>query len=57
VSSSARAACGLEEAALAALGSGALVPLVARRFPLADAAGAHAAIEARATVGKTVLEV
>jgi NADPH2:quinone reductase len=40
----------LEEAA-----AGRLVPLIGQRFPLADAAGAHTAIESRATVGKTVL--
>jgi NADPH2:quinone reductase len=45
----------LEEQALAAAASGRLVPLVGQRFPLAEAASAHAAIEARATVGKTVL--
>jgi NADPH2:quinone reductase len=45
----------LEERALAAAASGRLVPLVGQRFPLAEAAAAHAAIEARATVGKTVL--
>jgi NADPH2:quinone reductase len=44
----------LEEQALAALAEGRLVPLV-QRFPLADAAGAHAALEARTTVGKAVL--
>jgi NADPH2:quinone reductase len=45
----------LEEQALAAAASGRLVPLVGQRFPLAEAAAAHAAIEGRATVGKTVL--
>jgi NADPH2:quinone reductase len=45
----------LEEQALAAAASGRLVPLVGQRFPLAEAAAAHVAIEARATVGKTVL--
>jgi NADPH:quinone reductase len=44
----------LEERALAAAAEGRLVPLV-QRFALEQAAGAHAAIEARATVGKTVL--
>lgn len=44
----------LEERALAAAAEGRLVPLV-RRFALAEAPAAHAAIEARATVGKTVL--
>ena len=45
----------LEERALAAAASGRLTPVVGQRFPLAEAAAAHAAIEARATVGKTVL--
>ena len=44
----------LEEQALAALADGRLVPLV-QRFPLAGAAAAHAALEARQTVGKAVL--
>ena len=44
----------LEEQALAALADGRLSPLV-QRFPLAEAAAAHAALEARATVGKAVL--
>jgi NADPH2:quinone reductase len=39
-----------------ALASG-LRPLIGQRFPLQDAAGAHAAIEARATTGKTLLDV
>jgi len=47
---------GLEEAALAAAAAGRLKPLVTR-FELARAAEAHAAIEARATVGKTVLAI
>jgi NADPH:quinone reductase len=45
----------LEEQALAAAASGRLVPLVGQRFALAQAAAAHAAMESRATVGKTVL--
>jgi NADPH2:quinone reductase len=45
---------GLEADALAAAAEGRLTPLVTR-FGLAQAADAHAAIEARATVGKTVL--
>jgi NADPH:quinone reductase len=45
----------LEAKALAAAASGELVPLVGQRFALKDAADAHRAIEARATVGKTVL--
>ncbi|ONI89182.1 hypothetical protein ALI22I_16905 [Saccharothrix sp. ALI-22-I] len=32
-------------------------PAIGQRFPLERAADAHAAIEARATVGKTLLEV
>ena len=44
----------LEERALAAAAEGRLVPLV-QRFALEEAAAAHAAVEARATVGKTVL--
>jgi NADPH2:quinone reductase len=35
--------------------AGQLVPLVGPHFALADAADAHRAMEARATVGKTVL--
>lgn len=44
----------LEATALAEAGAGRLVPLLSR-FPLADAAAAHRALESRATVGKTVL--
>jgi NADPH:quinone reductase len=44
----------LEEQALAALAEGRLVPLV-QRFPLAEAAAVHAALESRGTVGKAVL--
>jgi NADPH:quinone reductase len=44
----------LEERALAAAAEGRLVPPV-QRFALDQAAAAHAAVEARATVGKTVL--
>jgi NADPH2:quinone reductase len=44
----------LEAKALAEAGAGRLVPRVSR-FPLADAAAAHRAVEGRATVGKTVL--
>jgi NADPH:quinone reductase len=36
------------------LADGRLAPLV-QRFPLSEAAAAHAALEARATVGKAVL--
>jgi len=45
----------LEEAALAALAAGDLVPLVDSRYPLSNAAEAHAALESRGTVGKVVL--
>lgn len=44
----------LEERALAALAAGELVPAV-QTFPLAAAAAAHRAIEARSTTGKVVL--
>ena len=44
----------LQERALAAAAEGMLTPRV-QRFPLADAAAAHAALEARAAVGKVVL--
>jgi NADPH:quinone reductase len=50
----ARAATGR---ALAEATAGRLRPLIGQRFPLERAADAHAAIEARATVGKTLLEV
>ena len=39
-----------------ALASG-LKPIIGQRFPLENAADAHAAIEARATTGKTLLDV
>ncbi|WUH97389.1 zinc-binding dehydrogenase [Spirillospora sp. NBC_00431] len=42
----------LEEAA-----AGRLRPVIGQRFPLGQAADAHRAIESRATVGKTLLEV
>lgn len=44
----------LEERALAAVADGTLAPAV-QRFPLAEAAAAHAALESRATTGKVVL--
>lgn len=46
----------LEDRALAAAGSGELVPVVGGHFPLARAADAHRAMEKRDTVGKVVLE-
>jgi NADPH2:quinone reductase len=45
---------GLEEAALAALTEGRLVPLLTT-FPLAEATAAHTALENRQTIGKVVL--
>jgi NADPH2:quinone reductase len=45
----------LETEALAQAAAGRLVPLVASRFRLADAALAHTALETRATTGKVVL--
>ncbi|WP_344944394.1 zinc-binding dehydrogenase [Actinomadura miaoliensis] len=45
------------ESALAEAAAGRLRPLIGQRFPLERAADAHAAIESRATVGKTLLEV
>jgi len=45
----------LVERALAMAAAGSLRPVIGQRFPLTDAAGAHRAIEARRTVGKTIL--
>ncbi|RLP90322.1 zinc-binding dehydrogenase [Micromonospora sp. CV4] len=45
------------ERALAEAAAGRLRPLIGQRFPLERAADAHAAIEARSTVGKTLLDV
>ncbi|KQY59718.1 hypothetical protein ASD11_09255 [Aeromicrobium sp. Root495] len=45
----------LEEEALARAADGSRVPLVGSTFALADAAGAHRALEARETFGKVVL--
>ncbi|MEQ0560187.1 zinc-binding dehydrogenase [Amycolatopsis sp. NEAU-NG30] len=45
------------ETALASAAAGELVPVIGQRFPLEKAADAHAAIESRATVGKTLLVV
>ncbi|UNS98327.1 zinc-binding dehydrogenase [Streptomyces tubbatahanensis] len=47
----------LLDRALFETAGGRLAPVVGQTFPLADAAGAHAAIEARATLGKTLLTV
>jgi NADPH:quinone reductase len=47
----------LTESALAEAAAGNLRPVIGQRFPLERAADAHAAIESRATVGKTLLEV
>jgi NADPH2:quinone reductase len=46
----------LETRALAEVAAGRLLPVVDSRFPLARAGEAHAALEARGTVGKTILE-
>ncbi|MEH0843007.1 zinc-binding dehydrogenase [Micromonospora sp. CPCC 205711] len=43
--------------ALAEGAAGRLRPLIGQRFPLERAAEAHAAIESRATIGKTLLDV
>ncbi|KAB2341298.1 zinc-binding dehydrogenase [Actinomadura rudentiformis] len=48
---------GYAERALAEGAAGRLRPVIGQRFPLDRAADAHAAIETRATVGKTLLEV
>lgn len=45
----------LVEQALSEAAAGRLRPVIGQTFPLSRAADAHAAIEARATVGKTVL--
>ncbi|NEA26600.1 zinc-binding dehydrogenase [Actinomadura bangladeshensis] len=45
----------LERAALEALNGKRLVPLIGQRFALAEAPAAHAALQSRATTGKTVL--
>jgi NADPH2:quinone reductase len=45
------------ENALAEAAAGRLRPVIGQRFPLGRAADAHAAIQSRATVGKTLLEV
>ncbi|WP_329055527.1 zinc-binding dehydrogenase [Amycolatopsis sp. NBC_01488] len=43
------------ESALAEAAAGRLVPVIGQRFPLEKAADAHAAMESRTTVGKTLL--
>jgi NADPH2:quinone reductase len=45
----------LSESALAEAATGRLHPVIGQRFPLERAAEAHAAIESRSTVGKTLL--
>jgi NADPH:quinone reductase len=47
----------LSRAALDEAAAGRLRPVIGQEHPLAEAAAAHAAIEARATVGKTLLTV
>jgi NADPH2:quinone reductase len=47
----------LTERALAEAAAGRLRPVIGQRFPLDRAAEAHAAMQARTTVGKTLLEV
>jgi NADPH2:quinone reductase len=45
----------LENRVLTAVREGILTPVIGRRFPLAEAAEAHRAVEARSTIGKTLL--
>jgi NADPH2:quinone reductase len=40
---------------LAEAARGLIRPVIGQTFPLAQAAGAHAAMEARSTIGKTLL--
>jgi NADPH:quinone reductase len=44
------------ESALAEAAAGRLHPVIGQRFPLGQAAAAHAAIQSRATIGKTLLQ-
>lgn len=48
---------GFARAALAEAATRRLRPVIGQRFPLEQAADAHAAIDARATLGKTLLEI
>jgi NADPH2:quinone reductase len=43
------------ESALSEAAAGRLVPVIGQRFPLEKAADAHAALQSRATIGKTLL--
>jgi NADPH2:quinone reductase len=54
---SAEESAALSRAALAEAAAGRLRPVIGQEFDLARACDAHAAIEARATVGKTLLTV
>lgn len=47
---------GFTESALTEAAEGRLRPIIGQRFPLWQAAAAHAAIQSRATIGKTLLE-
>jgi NADPH2:quinone reductase len=47
---------GFTESALTEAAEGRLRPIIGQRFPLGQAAAAHAAIQSRATIGKTLLE-
>lgn len=46
---------GFTESALSEAAAGRLVPVIGQRFPLEKAADAHAAMESRTTIGKTLL--